>query len=156
MRLICSYPNGLAERSEASTVRELEEFGIQRMHPTLITPVFDISSRFDTDDCSAIESFTHLLKILSQKLRDTNEVITTKSSQPCICLWTCNAEGSCTDGMGGNKVGSLSGGSIWGTVRSAALEIDTQSLELICIDTDSFDDKYLCSLNQVLQDLSVE
>ena len=36
----------------------------------------------------------------------------------------------------GNKSASLLGGSIWGMARSAALEIDSTSLQIICVDTD--------------------
>ena len=36
----------------------------------------------------------------------------------------------------GNKSASLLGGSIWGMSRSAALELDSTSLQIICVDTD--------------------
>ena len=78
---------------------------------------------------------------MSKKLIDSSDGVTHQ-----IGFWTCNAEGpqqACDmSGHGDSEKDScddacmLVGGSVWGMIRSAALEIDFRLLSMICIDTD--------------------
>jgi len=76
-----------------------------------------------------------------------------------IFFLTHNAEGPCVHGTEGIynsalEYSSLVGGTIWGMIRTASLEIDPAMLRMVCIDTDT-DLSRIGSdgFNQVLQEL---
>merc|ERR1712161_180032 len=100
----------------------------------LLVPVMSDS---DEDSCIVIEEGLSLLQFLSVNLKGD------ATSRCRLGFWTCNAEGPLEPiatinnevNVDGKKM--LSGGSIWGLVRTAALEINSRKISIVCIDTDS-------------------
>ena len=83
------------------------------------------------------------MQIMMKKLQSATDGVSRR-----ICFWTRNAEGPLqvhnddasesgkTKSDDYDETCSLVGGSVWGMVRCAALEMDSRALSMVCIDTD--------------------
>ena len=94
-------------------------------------PLVDIEST-DASSTDVLEACVSLMQIMSKKLQDATDGVSRR-----ICFWTRNAEGPAqvhnddasesgkTRSEEYDKTCSLVGGSVWGMVRSAAMEMGT-------------------------------
>ena len=108
----------------------------------VLVPLVDIEST-DASSTVVLEACVSLMQIMSKKLQDATDGVRRR-----ICFWTRNAEGPAqvhnddasesgkTRSEDYDETCSLVGGSVWGMVRSAAMEMDSRVLSMVCIDTD--------------------
>ena len=106
----------------------------------ILVPLVDLECK-DPSSSFVLEGCISLLQVLLKKLNNATDGITR-----CIGFWTRNAE--VPQKLLGMKdeddvkiddideVLSLVGGSVWGMVRSAVLEINPNILSIVCIDSD--------------------
>ena len=89
----------------------------------------------DEDTCIVIKEGLYLLQYLSVNL---NRDVTSRCR---LGFWTCNTKGplesivTINNEVNVNSKQILAGGLIWGLVRTAALEIDSRKISIVCIDT---------------------
>ena len=110
----------------------------------VLVPLVDIEST-DASSTGVLEACVSLMQIMTKKLQDATDGVSRR-----ICFWTRNAEGphfqqACDDTSESDRprsgdydemLCSLVGGNVWGMVRSAAVEMDSRVLSMVCIDTD--------------------
>ncbi|KAL9188495.1 LOW QUALITY PROTEIN: hypothetical protein ACHAXT_006873 [Thalassiosira profunda] len=142
-----SFSNKLGGGAVVKTVSDLGALPANEIPENIVVPVAGVvaepSSSVLTAEC------LQLLQLLQSKSTET-------TVQRRVCFVTFNSEGPDGEGFEASEEAvansAVVGGSVWGLVRTAVLELDPKQIFSICVDTNaSFDGETLA--NQVRREV---